>query len=126
MVQFPETIGGCIDELYRMRAARLALSKQVDEAKAAENLLEEHILNTFSKSDLNGAKGTLATAGVKRTTVYQLANWDAFIDYVSTTNSWDLLRKQPGATACKARFENGEAIPGIEPYNKVDLSLTKI
>lgn len=124
-VIIPQTIGGCIDALYKARAERLALSKKVDEAKAVEAMFEDHILNTFNKSDLEGAKGELATASIKRSTVYQLEDWPTFIAYVSEQKAWELLRKQPGSTACKEHFENGQPIPGIKPYQKIDLSITK-
>lgn len=124
-IEFPSTIGGCIDALYEARAKRLALSKQVDAAKEVENQYEAHILNSFDKSELTGARGELATASIKRSTVYNLTDWDTFIAYVDTNNAWELLRKQPGSTACKERFENGEEIPGITPFVKIDLSLTK-
>jgi len=124
-IQFPTTIGGCIDALYEARAKRLSLSKEVDAAKEVEAQYEAHILNTFDKSELTGARGELATASIKKTVVYQLSDWDSFIAYVDKNNAWELLRRQPGSTACKERFENGDVIPGITPFTKVDLSLTK-
>jgi hypothetical protein len=124
-IKFPATIGACIDALYEARAKRLELTKQVEQMKEIENAYAEHILNTFDKSELKGAKGELATAGIKQTTVYQLSDWEAFINYVEANQAWELLRKQPGSTACKERFEAGVVIPGITPFVKIDLSLTK-
>lgn len=126
MSKFPATLGACIDELYKKRAERLELEKQVDVLKEGENEYTAHILDNFGKTELAGAKGDIATASIKRTTVYQLDNWDAFIAYVDKKEAWELLRKQPGATACKERFEAGEPIPGITPFIKIGLSLTKV
>lgn len=124
--KFPDTLGACIDALYKKRAERLELSKQLDVLKEVEAEYTNHILNSFNKTEIVGAKGEVATASIKRTTVYQLVDWDRFINYVSENNAWDLLRKQPGSTACKERFEAGVEVPGIDPFVKIDLSLTKV
>ena len=124
-VKFPKTLGECIDVLYTKRAERLELNKKIDAMKAEEAMFEEHILNTFTKTELNGAKGDLATAGIKKQTVYNIVDWDAALAEIRKTRAWDLLRKQLSSTAVAARFENGKPIAGIEPYIKVSLSLNK-
>lgn len=123
--EYPKTIGGCIDLLYEQRAERLKLQKVVDNAKAEEAKLENHILDTFTKDELRGAKGDLATASVKRDTVVTLVDWDAFLTWAVKTKSWDVLRKQPASTAIKERWEANEEVPGVEPLVKVSLSLTR-
>lgn len=124
-IAFPSTIGGCVDNLYEARAKRLDLQKQVDQMAEVERQYENHILDTFDKSELKGVKGNLATASIKRTTVYQISDWDTFANYVAETKQFDLLRKQPGSRACAERFDAGDSIPGIEPFAKISLSLTK-
>lgn len=123
--KFPKSLGACIDKLYVLRAKRLAAQKKIDAMSAIEQAYENHILQTFTKTDLAGAKGKMATAGVKTQTVYSIKSWEDFTTYVAKTGQWDLMRKQAGATACRERFEQGEEIPGIEPIAKISLSLTK-
>jgi hypothetical protein len=124
-ITFPNTIGACIDNLYEARAKRLELQKQVDQMGEVERQYETHILNTFDKSELKGAKGDIANASIKNTVIYQIADWDAFANYVAETKQFDLLRKQPGSRACAERFDAGDTIPGIEAFTKIGLSLTK-
>lgn len=125
-VKYPKSIGACIDMLYEQRAERLELQKIVDNAKAEEAKLEEHIINSFGKQELNGAKGDVAIAAVKRDTVLNVTDWDGLLAWVVKTKSWDVLRKQPSSTAIKARWNNHEEVPGVEPFVKVSLSLTKV
>lgn len=125
-VKYPKSIGACIDMLYEQRAERLKLQKIVDNAKAEETKLEEHILNSFGKQELNGAKGDVAVAAIKRDTTLNVTDWDSLRDWVVKTKSWDVLRKQPSSTAIKERWNNKEEIPGVEPFVKVSLSLTKV
>lgn len=125
-MKYPKQIGLCIDMLYEMRAERLAAQKQVDSMKKDEAALEEHILKVFGKSELNGAKGSVATAAIKTIRTANLTDWDAFVAWVAKTKSWDCLRKQPAVTAVKERWDDGKEVPGVEPFDKIDLSLTKV
>ena len=128
MSNYPAAMGACIDQLYEARATRLELQKEVDELKAAERDLETHILDAFTKDELRGAKGDVATAAVKRTTsvVLRKDEWDLFVKYVVDNEAYELLRKQPAANAVKERWDAGEEVPGCEPFISVGLSLTKI
>ena len=83
-------------------------------------------MSSFGKQELNGAKGDIATAAVKRDTVLNVTDWDSLRDWIVKTKSWDVLRKQPSSTAIKERWANKEEIPGVEPFVKVSLSLTKV
>lgn len=123
--EYPKAMGGCVDRLYTLRAERLQLQHEVDEMKSDEKDLETHILNTFTKEELRGAKGDVATAAIKRTTSVVLNDWDAFVKYVVETESWDLLRKQPASNAVKARWDDKVEVPGTEPFVSIGLSLTK-
>ena len=124
-IKYPKTIGACIDALYQQRAERLGAQQQVDLMKKAEDELEQHILGQFDKVDLNGAKGRLATAGIKRTTTYNISDWPTYVAYVSKKKAWDMLQKRCAVQAVASRFDNGEVVPGIETFVKVSLSLNK-
>lgn len=128
--KFPKTLGECIDLAYNLRAIRLELQKQYDEEiqkhKAREEEIEQHILMSFDKSDIEGAKGSLATASVSRMTVPAVKDWPAVFAWVSKQKAWDLLEKRMARVAYRDRLEAGEVIPGVEPFVKVSLSLTRV
>ena len=124
-MKYPRALGAAIDLLYTQRAARLDAQKAVDLMKEEEAKLADHILNTFTKEELNGSKGQLAVAAIKHTVTINTTDWDAFLAYCVKTKSWDMLRKQPTVAAVKARWDEGKQIPGVEPFTKIDLSLTK-
>ena len=77
--EYPKTIGACIDMLYEQRAVRLQLQKTIDNAKAEEAKLQDHIIETFGKSEIRGAKGDVATAAIKSEVVVTLEDWDTFL-----------------------------------------------
>jgi len=125
-VVYPKTIGGCIDLLYKNRAERLELNAKIDALKSAEGALEAHIINSFAKTEIAGAKGKTATASIKTTTVVNTTDWDVYLAYVVKKKAWDLLRKQPAARAVQERWDQGVEVPGVEPFVKISLSLTKV
>ena len=124
-VKYPDSIGACIDKLYEDRTVRLGKQKEIDTLKAAEAALENHILDTFSKIDLAGAKGSVATAGVKKTTVYNIEDWESFVKDVTARGAWDCLQKRLSAEAVAARFTNHEPLAGVTSFVKVSLTLNK-
>lgn len=123
---FPKTIGAKIDLLYTLRAQRLEAQKQLDAMAANESALKIHIMESFEKSEIEGAKGSIATASIKRTTQAEVTDWDAYWAYIGKTKDWELLQKRPGITALRERWDHGKQIPGVEPRVVEDLSLTKV
>lgn len=121
----PKTLGGCVDAYYRMRGARLKLDKQIKEMKAEEELLKSYIFQEFGDKDIDGAKGRLATCSVTRSTVAQVTDWDLVHRHVSNQDEWDLLIRRINDAAYRERLMNNEVIPGIQPFEVVNLSFTK-
>lgn len=125
-VKFPKKIGAAVDLLYERRAERLALGRQVDELKKGETALKDYILEQFTKDEINGAKGNAANAAIKNTTTVSITDWDAALAWVIKHKRWDLLRKQLSNDGVRELWEDGKAIPGVEPFTVIDLSLTKV
>lgn len=125
----PGTIGACIDALYQARAERLEYQRSVEEKldalKAREKELEEHILQTFDKQQVEGTRGQLATASIARKAVPVIEDWSALAAHVVETGATDLLIKQVNQAAVRERWEALNAVPGVGVFHKVSLSLTK-
>jgi hypothetical protein len=129
-VAFPKKLGACIDMAYNLRAERLAYQREVDEKIAAlkkkEDEIEDHILQSFDKSEIEGAKGTVASASVSRLTVPSVKDWPKAFKWISKNEAWDLMEKRMARVAYRDRTEAGQSIPGVEPFVKVTLSLTRV
>lgn len=127
---FPKTLGACVDLAYRLRAERqeeqAEAEARIKVMKEQESALEEHILASFDKSDIEGARGTIATASVTTTIIPTVKDWPEFYKYILKHKAFDLLEKRPARLAYRERLDAGEAVPGVEPFHKKSLSLTKI
>lgn len=122
----PPSIGLCADLYSEIRELRLAMQKMVDDVKARENEIKEHIIQELPKSNNTGAAGRRYRAQIVTKEVPTLKDWDAFTAYVVEANRFDLLHKRVADKPVKDLWEAGEAVPGIEKFKAVDVSITKI
>ena len=118
-------IGEVIDHLYALRAERVVLNKKVDDMKRLEAKLRGIIISRLKIAELDGGKGKAATASITTDKQARITNWTEFWDYCVENNARDLVQKRPAILAIKARWEDGTDIPGLEPVEVEDLSLTK-
>jgi len=125
-LKMPTTLGATIDLLWSLREARKTAEAGVNEIKEKEAAVEAHLMNNFDKSGLDGAKGKYGLATLKRSTVADVTDWPAFYGYIQKNKAWELLQKRPAITAIRERWDANKAIPGVEPKEVVQLSLTKV
>lgn len=123
-------LGELIDMAYEARAKRIAFQREADakieDMKRFEDEVEERILTSFDKAEIEGARGSKASASVSRLMVPTVKNWPKVYAYIKANDAWDLLERRMARVAYRDRLEAGEAIPGTEPFEKVSLSLTRI
>lgn len=122
---FPKTIGACIDQMYKLRQQRAEIERKAEKIKEQENELEKHILDTFTKTDLDGARGKLAVAGISQSTVPTVKDWEQLYKYIQKEGAFDLLQRRVSATAYRERLDHQVVIPGVEAFVVTKLSLKK-
>jgi hypothetical protein len=122
----PASIGLCADLYAEVRELRLAMQKMVDDVKARESEVREHIIDNLSKSDDTGAAGKRYRAQVVTKLKPTLKNWDAFVGYMLAHNRFDLVQKRMNERAVLDMLEEGESVPGVERFHAVDVSITRI
>lgn len=129
MKTFPQTLGACIDMLYKTRGERLKKGKEMEKTlqkyKDEENRIEKHIIDTFEKDKIEGARGKLATASITKLTVANITDWETFCRWAAKTKSWDMFKRSINNKAYRARLDAKKKVPGTEKYVDVGLSLNK-
>lgn len=126
---FPKSMGACADLLFLTREKRLQLDKAAAELKAEETRITNHIIDNLDKRDETGAAGKHHRVQVVRKKKYRVdpMKWNYFFAYVSKNKRFDLLQKRISDDAVKALVEEGKKkIPGVEPFDYVTVSLTKV
>lgn len=124
--KLPKTLAGCADRYYLVREERLAAQKQVDALQAEESALKERLIAELPKSEASGIAGRVARASVTSRPTYQAKDWDKIRAYVIKNQAFDLLQKRLNQEAVDERFAAKKKIPGIEIFNVVSLSCTKV
>ena len=128
------TLGEMADSYYSARAARLAQQKIVDELKEKEAIAERVLIDYLKSQGLDGAKGHIANASIKRNDTVVIddnggaegSGREAFSAYILETGDVSLLQFRPSLTRCKELWEEGIEIPGAKKVQVESISLTKV
>lgn len=123
----PESVGAAIDALHVTRERRKKLDAESKTIKQRERELEEAIFSKFKKSDLEGARGRLAQASVEAADVPNLDDDGKFFAHLKKhPEDLDLLQRRLSVEACRARWAEKRAIPGVSIFTRVTLHLSKV
>lgn len=123
----PEDLGAVVDAYRDVREIRLLMQKEVEAVEARERELREHILANLSKSThTTGVAGRRFRAQRVEKVVPAADDWTKIHAYVQETGRFDLLQKRLSDKAVSDAWDEGDEIPGVERFIKVDLSVTKI
>lgn len=123
--RFPADLGHCIARLAELKAAIEAAAAKGRPAEDEWDALREHLLRTVAKSKLDGAKGSGLTLAIKKSTVPSLKDWKRFFKFASLKGNDDLLMRQVNTAAWRERNDKKRAVPGVEPFQRVSLSVQK-
>jgi len=125
----PATLAGCADRLYERRTERLALQKQVDALAAEEAFLRDYLIENVPKSEATGIAGKLCRVTVVTKQVPQVADWELFYSTIKKskgTEGFALLGRAISKAAIEERWAAGKQVLGVEPFQVVTLSVSKV
>jgi hypothetical protein len=118
-------LGLLIDAVYNLRAERLELARKVDALKNEEVQQKTRIMEILQSYGLAKASGQVATAGQVHKIEPTVVDWEALHGYIRENNRFDLLQKRISSPAWRELQDEGTLVPGTEPTEVWDLSLTK-
>lgn len=125
----PKSMGACADLYFAARTARLAADKHAADLKAEETRIANHIIDNMPK-DSTGAAGKSHRVQVvtKKKLRVVPEKWNDFYAWVAKNKAWDVLQKRISDKAIEERLQSPRPpkIPGVETFNAVTVSLTKI
>lgn len=135
----PQSMGRCADLYHDVREMRLSMEKEVEDVKARETELQEHIIATLSASDDTGAAGLKFRAqlvikpkprlmtGLDPQTGQPRDGWGLFTSWVRKNDFFHLIQKRINEAAV-AEWQDAEkrVAPGLEMVNVKTISVTKI
>lgn len=120
------TTGKIIDEMLVLRDKRYALDKESKGLKADYDALESILLSRMRNQDTQQSRSSTATATISETIVPTIKDWDSFMNYVKETDAFHLIQKRPSSTAYRELVQQGEVIPGLEPFTETKINLRRL
>lgn len=121
----PAELATKVDAFKAFREKRLSLAKEVEALKAEEARLKEELIELFSDSEVSTIGGKLAIISLVQKTKPVATDWPALHKHILDSGDFDLLQRKLGESAVKARWEDGEDVPGVETKTFYDLSVRK-
>lgn len=125
-LKLPKTLAECADALYKARAKRLAFAKGLEDMKAYEGALREHLIAKLPKGKASGISGRIARATIEIKVIPKADDWNKVWTYMAKNKAFDLMQRRLNEDAVKQRWEHGETIPGIGKFNDKRVSLEKL
>lgn len=123
--KLPKSNGALADELYKVKAERLAAQKIVDELKARESELTSEAISRLSAGEMSGVSGKVARVSVVLCEVPQVNDWDKFYEFVMKKKAMHLLQKRLSVVAVEEYMAAGK-VPGVDMFKYKKVSLNKL
>jgi hypothetical protein len=115
-----------MDAYIRARADRLDLERQAEEIKESEDDLARTIIAKMRESGIKAMGASLGLVKLGETEEPVAENWVEIWQYIKENDAWDLVHKRITVTAVRARWEDGEAVPGVGKITKYKLTVSKL
>lgn len=129
--KLPKSMGLCADLLWDARQKRLAADKVAAELKAEEIRISKHIIDNLSKNDTGAAgKHHRVQVVTKPKLRVNAEQWNKFYAWVRKNDAFDVLQKRLNEPALIEHMTdkkgNVRLAPGVEQFQAVSVSLTKV
>jgi hypothetical protein len=114
-----KTLKKLMDQEDVLRAKLQPITDQIEQ-------LREKLINDFTAAELSSTTAEGLRVTRTQSSVPTIVDPLKFFAYASRKANWDLLKKSVSTEAWRERLEAKKAVPGVEPFNRVGLSVTRI
>ena len=120
------TPGEIVERLGEIRDEKANLKEQEQLLNGEERDLKFRLLHLMEEQGgaTRIAFGDLTATRTERI-VPIINDWDEFAEYVLENQALHMLQRRVSAAAFGEMYETGQEVPGLAPFNKVDISLRK-
>jgi len=125
MEEASPSIGAQIDIVHTLRNEIRDINSHLNELKAQKTVAESGLLASLEAQGLEQSRGKSATATITKAVVPNVLDWEAFHQFIADNHAFYLLDRRASAPSYRELLESreGEAVPGVEPYERVTISI---
>jgi hypothetical protein len=124
--KFPKSLGACVDLYKALQEKRLAAQKLIEPLAKQEALLKAHIIDQLPKSQLGGVAGQNYRGEIKKKQIPQVKDWGKLQAYIKKSGKFELLGRSINAAAVAELWDAKKKVPGVEAFEAISLSVTKL
>lgn len=121
-----KTVSELSDEIWGIKVQEKALKEQLDDLEKRRKDIEQKLIEAAEKQGLKGGTGATSKFSVEETTLPQVADWDAFCKFLKKKGWFHLLQRRPASKACQELWEQGQVIPGIDKFTKIEAKVKEV
>ena len=114
-----------IKQLAGLRERISKKNAEADELKAKRDELEQLLIAVLKKAGTPRVNNGAYTASLTKRVLPTVTDWDEFYEFIKDNDAMFMLERRPSSTAYRDMLESrdGEAIPGVESFEKETISL---
>ena len=119
------TVGELVKELTQIRDDKRALNARLKELNEEWRCVEALLMLRLDAQGMKRASTDEGTATITTDEVPLIHDWDAALAYMRDNDALHFLQRRIATAAWKEYRAAGFEVPGIEVYNKREISLRK-
>jgi len=115
-----------IDRMYMLRERKKGQEAEVKETAAEIAICEQNLLARLDEVGTTSARGTLASVVKTESLVPRIEDWGEVSEWIMENDAIYLCHRRISSGPWKELRDAGTNIPGIAPFTKTAISLTKL
>jgi len=115
-----------IDKMFMLREQKKGLEAQVKEVAADIAQCEQNLLARLDEVGSTTARGTLASVVKTESLVPRIEDWGEVSEWIMANDAIYLCHRRISSGPWKELLDMGQTVPGIVPFTKTAISLTKL
>lgn len=119
------TLGELAAERDRLREKKRDLNAQL---KAVDDMLYANEMSMLDALDEQGVEATRVngiSVSISEQTMPSVEDWDQVYDFVREHDAFYLIQRRLAAGPYRELLQMGESLPGVEPFVKRSINMTK-
>ena len=118
-------IGTLINRLYEIREEMAELAKTEKVLRDEREVLKAQLIESYDSMGMTHSRTDKASATLTKTQVPVVKDWDALNEYILLNDALYLLQRRVNSAAYRELSDQGEELPGVSSFEKIDISIRK-
>lgn len=120
------SINDVADDILKLQVKRKRLEDQAEVIKKQEEELKLELSKMADDAKLTFGGNKKSAWNISPNIVPQVADWDAFYEYIAKKKYFHMLQRRPAVKACQEIWGQGGAIPGVEKFTQLKVNVKEV